>query len=121
MKRILIAVLLVTCSTCTNGAVSYADDPLNQPLDSVGVSGYDSTLCNDKWNYCSDYDRQQFDTKYPGTPLESISLYPLQKESRETLKYKGEKNKDTFLEDRPSWYGRRTKAWEKSEVQDAED
>lgn len=58
---------------------AFADDPMNQPLDSVGVKGYDTTLCSDKWNDCSDYDRQQFDTRYPGTSLESISRYPLSK------------------------------------------
>ncbi len=64
--------------------IALADDPMNKPLDSVGVSGYDKNLCNDKWNTCSEYDRSQFDTKYPGSPLEGISLYPLS-ERRQTL------------------------------------
>lgn len=67
---------LVVC--CGTWELVFADDPMNQPLDSVGVTGYDTNLCNDKWNTCTEYDRSQFDTKYPGTSLESISLYPLQ-------------------------------------------
>ena len=70
-----LALFLLLCPSA-----AYADDPLNQPLDSVGVSGYDTTLCNDKWNRCSEYDRSQFDSKYPGTSLDSISLYPLEEE-----------------------------------------
>ena len=67
--------LLVAC--CGTWELVFADDPMNQPLDSVGVTGYDTKLCNDKWNTCTEYDRSQFDTKYPGTSLDSISLYPL--------------------------------------------
>ncbi len=51
-------------------------DPLNVPLESLGVRGYDKTLCSDRWNTCSEYDRQQFDQRYPGSPLEELSLYP---------------------------------------------
>ena len=75
--------LLVAC--CGAWEPVFADDPMNQPLDSVGVTGYDTKLCNDKWNTCSEYDRSQFDTKYPGTSLDSISLYPL-KESDEAYR-----------------------------------
>ena len=57
-------------------------DPLNVPLDSLGVKGYDRTLCSDRWGSCSHYDREQFDTKYPGQPLDELSLYPLDKASR---------------------------------------
>jgi hypothetical protein len=58
---------------------SYAgvDDPLNVPLESLGATGYDKTLCSDRWNTCTEYDRQQFDQRYPGRPLEELSLYPL--------------------------------------------
>lgn len=64
---------------------AYADDPMNQPLDSLGVHGYDTTLCSDRWSNCSEYDRSQFDTKYPGTTLDSISLYSLETETREAI------------------------------------
>jgi hypothetical protein len=52
------------------------DDPLNVPLESLGATGYDKTLCSDRWNTCTKYDRQQFDQRYPGRPLEELSLYP---------------------------------------------
>lgn len=60
-----------------------------KPLDSVGVEGYDTTLCSDKWTNCSHYDRAQFDSTYPGTDLGSISLYPLATEG----------NRDTELQE----------------------
>lgn len=71
--------LLLIIASCSGGhfELAHADDPLNKPLDSVGVSGYDRTLCSDKWNDCSAYDRQQFDTRYPGSSLDDLSLYPL--------------------------------------------
>lgn len=72
------AALFLLVARCTGTPdYSYADDPMNRPLDSVGVTGYDTTLCSDRWSTCSAYDRSQFDTKYPGTSLDSISLYPL--------------------------------------------
>lgn len=71
------AVVLVAGLSSCHGQPAYADDPMNESLDSVGVSRYDSTLCSDRWSTCSDYDRHQFDTRYPGTPLETISKYPL--------------------------------------------
>ena len=37
-----------------------SSDPLNVPLESLGATGYDKTLCSDRWNTCSDYGRQQF-------------------------------------------------------------
>jgi len=103
MKAIvLIAVLLVA-------QTAFADDPLNQPLDSVGVSGYDTTLCNDKWNTCSNYDRSQFDTRYPGTPLEEISRFP--------LKETGDRqHQRTYLEDRSTRYGEGSRSDRRDEV-----
>lgn len=75
--------LFLLLARCGGGhpEFAWADDPMNQPLDSVGVKGYDAKLCNDQWNTCGSYDRQQFDTKYPGTSLDSISLYPLKESS----------------------------------------
>lgn len=72
-----VSFLLIIASCTGHSQMAHADDPLNLPLDSVGVSGYDRTLCSDKWNECSSYDRQQFDTRYPGSALDDISLYPL--------------------------------------------
>ena len=75
--RTYVVALFLLLARCGTPELAFADDPMNQPLDSVGVRGYDTTLCSDKWNTCDDYDRSQFDTKYPGTSLNSISLYPL--------------------------------------------
>jgi len=36
-------------------------DPMNRPMDELGVTGHDTTLCSDRWSTCSSYDRQQFD------------------------------------------------------------
>src|SRR6185503_9443851 len=41
-------------------------DPMNLPMDELGVTGKDDTLCSDRWYSCTTYDRQQFDQKYPG-------------------------------------------------------
>jgi hypothetical protein len=75
-------------------------DPLNVPLESLGVSGYDKTLCSDRWNTCSDYDRQQFDQRYPGRPLEELSLYPPARGSTEAYGSR-EKRHDFDKEYRP--------------------
>jgi hypothetical protein len=47
-------------------------DPMNRPMDELGVSGKDDTLCSDRWYSCTTYDRQQFDQKYPGQPLKDM-------------------------------------------------
>lgn len=50
-------------------------DPMNRPMDELGITGHDTTLCSDRWNTCSSYDRQQFDQKYPGQPLKDLLRY----------------------------------------------
>jgi hypothetical protein len=63
-RRSLMALIVVLTALMSFGnqcAQAAGSDPLNVPLDSLGVTGYDTTLCSDRWNTCSDYDRQQFD------------------------------------------------------------
>ena len=50
-------------------------DPMNRPMDELGVTGKDDTLCSDRWYSCTGYDRQQFDQKYPGRPLNELLRY----------------------------------------------
>ena len=50
-------------------------DPMNRPMDELGVTGHDSTLCSDRWYSCTSYDRQQFDQKYPGRQLNDLLRY----------------------------------------------
>jgi len=50
-------------------------DPMNRPMDELGVTGKDNTLCSDRWYSCTSYDRQQFDQKYPGRPLNELLRY----------------------------------------------
>ena len=50
-------------------------DPMNRPMNELGVTGHDTTLCSDRWYSCSTYDRQQFDQKYPGQPLNELLRY----------------------------------------------
>ncbi len=50
-------------------------DPMNRPMDELGVTGKDDTLCSDRWYSCTTYDRQQFDQKYPGQPLKDLLRY----------------------------------------------
>jgi hypothetical protein len=45
---------------------------MNRPMDELGVTGKDDTLCSDRWYSCTSYDRQQFDQKYPGRPLNRL-------------------------------------------------
>ena len=33
------------------------------------------TLCSDRWYSCTSCDRQQFDQKYPGQPLNDLLRY----------------------------------------------
>jgi len=49
--------------------------PMNRPMDELGVTGHDTTLCSDRWYSCTTYDRQQFDQKYPGVPLNELLRY----------------------------------------------
>jgi hypothetical protein len=49
--------------------------PMNVPMDELGVTGHDTTLCSDRWYTCSSYDRQQFDQKYIGIPLNELLRY----------------------------------------------
>ena len=48
---------------------------MNAPMDELGVSGKDDTLCSDRWYSCTTYDRQQFDWKYSGQPLNELLRY----------------------------------------------
>jgi DUF2075 family protein len=48
---------------------------MNVPMDELGVTGHDTTLCSDRWYTCSSYDRQQFDQKYIGVPLNELLRY----------------------------------------------
>ena len=50
-------------------------DPMNRPMDQLGVTGHDTTLCSDRWYSCTSYDRQHFDQKYPGQPLNELLRY----------------------------------------------
>ena len=50
-------------------------DPMNRPMDELGVTGKDDTLCSDRWYSCTTYDRQQFDQKYPGQRLRDMLRY----------------------------------------------
>jgi hypothetical protein len=47
-------------------------DPMNRPMDQLGITGRDRTLCSDRWYSCTSYDRQHFDQKYPGRPLNEL-------------------------------------------------
>jgi hypothetical protein len=49
--------------------------PMNRSMDELGVTGHDTTLCSDRWYTCSSYDRQQFDQKYIGVPLNELLRY----------------------------------------------
>lgn len=79
---LLILVLLLPLATAqaqSNHARESAQpkslDPMNRPMDELGVTGKDDTLCSDRWYSCTTYDRQQFDQKYPGRPLNELLLY----------------------------------------------
>ena len=49
--------------------------PMDRPMDELGVTRHDTTLCSDRWYTCSSYDRQQFDQKYIGVPLNELLRY----------------------------------------------
>jgi hypothetical protein len=79
-------------------------DPLNVPLESLGATGYDKTLCSDRWNTSPDYDWQQFDQRYPGRPFEKLSLYPPARRSPEnhgTRQREREVHEDRWSSDKP--------------------
>ncbi len=50
-------------------------DPMNRPMDELGVTGNDDTLCSDRRYSCTSYDRQQFDQKSPGQLLKDLLRY----------------------------------------------
>jgi hypothetical protein len=80
LHMFIVLVLLFSISTAMAFAQSNSTsanrpkslDPMNRPMDELGVSGKDDTLCSDRWYSCTTYDRQQFDQKYPGQPLKDM-------------------------------------------------
>jgi len=79
---LLILVLLLPLATAQaqsnhvrGGAQPKSIDPLNRPMEELGVTGKDDTLCSDRWYSCTTYDRQQFDQNYPGRPLNELLRY----------------------------------------------
>ena len=48
---------------------------MNFPMDGLDVMGHDTTLCSDRWYSCTTYDRQQFDQRYIGVPLNELLRY----------------------------------------------
>ena len=76
---IILLILLLSVSTAfaqSNSASGNRQpkslDPMNRPMDELGVTGKDDTLCSDRWYSCTTYDRQQFDQKYPGQRLKDM-------------------------------------------------
>ena len=76
-------VLVLLCSISTTMAFAQSNsapgnhrpkslDPMNRPMDELGVTGKDDTLCSDRWYSCTTYDRLQFDQKYPGQRLRDM-------------------------------------------------
>jgi hypothetical protein len=77
--RIIVLLLLLCVPNSTAFAQSNSSqprpkslDPMNRPMDELGVTGKDYTLCTDRWYSCTTYDRLQFDQKYPGQPLNEL-------------------------------------------------
>lgn len=74
----MLLVLLLSASTAfaqsssASGNRPKSLDPMNRPMDELGVTGKDDTLCSDRWYSCTTYDRQQFDQKYPGQRLKDM-------------------------------------------------
>ena len=72
------------------GAPSKSLDPMHRPMEKLGVTGHDTTLCSDRWYSYTTYDRQQFDEKYPGRPLNKLlrygepSWHPVERERRDS-------------------------------------
>ena len=82
MVVVLLGLLCVPISTAFAQSNSAAGnrptrsiDPMNRPMDELGVTGKDDTLCSDRWYSCTTYDRQQFDQKYPGQRLRDMLRY----------------------------------------------
>jgi hypothetical protein len=80
-KTISLLILVITLSCAAAQAQGHRPretapakslDPMNRPMDELGVTGKDDTLCSDRWYSCTTYDRQQFDQKYPGRPLNEL-------------------------------------------------
>jgi hypothetical protein len=74
MRRVFLLLIVFSLSSSTAFAQSTSKslDPMNRPMDELGVSGKDDTLCSDRWYSCTTYDRQQFDQKYPGQRLKDM-------------------------------------------------
>jgi hypothetical protein len=79
---LLILVLLLPLATAQaqsdrscERAPSKSLDPMNRTMEELGVTGHDTTQCSDRWYSCTTYDRQQFDQKYPGRPLNELLRY----------------------------------------------
>src|SRR5262245_42533420 len=72
MAILLILLLSVTISPAFAQSTSKSLDPMNRPMEELGVTGKDDTLCSDRWYSCTTYDRLQFDQKYPGQRLKDI-------------------------------------------------
>jgi len=79
---LLILVLLLPLTTAQalnnharEGAQTKYLAPMNRSMEELGVKGHDTTLCSDRWYSCTTYDRQQFDQKYPGRPLNELLRY----------------------------------------------
>ena len=74
MRRffLLLIVFSLSSSTAFAQSTSKSLDPMNRPMDELGVIGKDDTLCSDRWYSCTTYDRQQFDQKYPGQRLKDM-------------------------------------------------
>jgi len=68
----LFLLLSVSISPAFAQTTSKSLDPMNRPMDELGVTGKDDTLCSDRWYSCTTYDRQQFDQKYPGQRLKDM-------------------------------------------------
>jgi hypothetical protein len=73
---IYVAFILLAIGSCVEGRFAHADDPMNKPLDSLGVFDYDRRLCNDKWNTCGNYEGTSFGFNYPGRSISELGLYP---------------------------------------------
>jgi len=68
----LISLLSVSISAADAQSANKSLEPMNRPMDELGVTGKDDTLCSDRWYSCTTYDRQQFDQKYPGQRLKDM-------------------------------------------------
>jgi hypothetical protein len=67
MRRVFLLLIVFSLSSSTAFAQSTSKslDPMNRPMDELGVSGKDDTLCSDRWYSCTTYDRQQFERHAP--------------------------------------------------------